>query len=173
MAVTSLGVLTIILGLTLLAFLWTILRSLKQRMTCEGKNLSPAGASESYPRNNRQHRRENICWPVRIESPGGNFTGNIKDLSLSGSFIICQKPLSLKEQFRLIIEAPDQEPMALLAEVVWSNAGVPDDKIVNRGMGIRFIHNTDEACRFFKTAVFGAGLINDPLPQAAHAAETV
>jgi hypothetical protein len=32
----------------------------------------------------------------------------------------------------------------LNAEVVWSNANVPEDKIVNRGMGIRFINNSDD-----------------------------
>jgi hypothetical protein len=35
--------------------------------------------------------------------------------------------------------APNNEPVKASAEVVWSNANVPEDKVVNRGMGVRFI----------------------------------
>jgi hypothetical protein len=27
---------------------------------------------------------------------------------------------------------------------VWSNSNVPEDKVINRGMGIKFIENSDE-----------------------------
>ena len=63
--------------------------------------------------------------------------------------------------------------MSLNSEVVWSNANVPDDKIVNRGMGIRFIHNTDEVRESLKTALSGKFLIGDLLPQATLALRPV
>jgi hypothetical protein len=28
--------------------------------------------------------------------------------------------------------------------VVWSNTNVPEDKVIYRGMGIKFVQNTDE-----------------------------
>ena len=40
---------------------------------------------------------------------------------------------------RIRIELPGGEPLALAAEVVWSNASVPPERVVHRGMGIRFI----------------------------------
>jgi hypothetical protein len=38
---------------------------------------------------------------------------------------------------------PDNEPMKATAQVVWSNANVPEEKVINRGMGIRFIKMSD------------------------------
>ena len=69
----------------------------------------------------------------------------LKDISLGGAFVVCPNPLPLSEKFRISIEPPEQTSLELNAEVVWSNANVPDDKIINRGMGIRFINNPDEA----------------------------
>jgi c-di-GMP-binding flagellar brake protein YcgR len=68
----------------------------------------------------------------------------LKDISLGGAFVVCPNPLPLSEKFRISIEPPEQALLELNAEVVWSNANVPEDKIINRGMGIRFINNTDE-----------------------------
>jgi hypothetical protein len=34
---------------------------------------------------------------------------------------------------------PNNEPVAATAEVAWSNINVPDEKVINRGMGVRFI----------------------------------
>ena len=173
MAITSLAVLSVIMGLIFLAFMWSIIRRYRQRMLVEGKNPSPGVSVESYPGNKRRHERTNICWPVRIENQAGTVAGAIKNISLSGSFVICEKPLALKERFTLTIEAPGQEPRSLLAEVVWSNANVPEDRVVNRGMGVRFIHNSEEACRAFQAAVLDAAMMNDPLPRAAGAGGTV
>jgi hypothetical protein len=50
----------------------------------------------------------------------------------------------LKEQFQLTISAPSQDPFKLNAEVVWSNINVPQDNVIHRGMGVRFIQNTEE-----------------------------
>ena len=52
--------------------------------------------------------------------------------------------MALNEKFRMTIDAPNQKPFPLQAEVVWSNANVPDDKVVHRGMGIRFVENATE-----------------------------
>ncbi len=65
------------------------------------------------------------------------------NISLGGAFICCKKPLPMKEVFRLTMMVPENEPLMATAEVVWSNANVPEEKIVNRGMGVRFIKMSD------------------------------
>jgi hypothetical protein len=34
------------------------------------------------------------------------------------------------------------------AQVVWSNVNVPDEKVINRGMGVRFIKMSDRHIQF-------------------------
>ncbi len=55
--------------------------------------------------------------------------------------MICREPLARQNQFKIIINLPTAEALPLKAEVVWTNANMPLDKVVNRGMGIKFINN--------------------------------
>ena len=110
-----------------------------------GENQPAVGLAEVVIREKRQHERVEIKWPVKIESSHGPITGETKDVSLGGTFIICQKPLPLGESFSLTLYIPDDEPLNITAEVVWSNINVPESKIVTRGMGIRFIKISEEA----------------------------
>jgi len=91
----------------------------------------------------RKHPRADINWPVSMESSDGSMGGEIINISLGGAFICCKKPLPLGEVFRLTMTAPDDEPVLATAEVVWSNVNVPDEKVVNRGMGVRFLKMSD------------------------------
>jgi len=143
----------IIVGILLLGSLWFIIRNIKRRMFYDVKNQSAASLSESYLEEKSQCATADITWPVTIETSGGNISAKTKDLNLGGAFIICQNPFPLKERFRLTIDAPGQEQMTLTSEVIWSNNNVPDDKIVNRGMGIRFLQNVDEDRESLKTAI--------------------
>ena len=77
----------------------------------------------------------------------------LKDISLGGAFVVCPEPLALNDKFKISIRIPDREPLALNAEVVWSNRNMPGDKVVNRGMGIRFIENTEKDRQRLNTAL--------------------
>jgi len=87
----------------------------------------------------RQHPRIDINWPVSIETPEGTIDAEVKNISLAGAFIGCKKPFPIGEVFSLTMTGPDSEPVMATAEVLWSNANVPDEKVINRGMGVRFI----------------------------------
>jgi len=87
----------------------------------------------------RQHARAPIRLPVSIETAEGTITAETKDISLGGAFICCANPLPPKEKFPLAITLPHGRSLALFAEVVWSNTNIPHEKIVNRGMGVRFL----------------------------------
>jgi len=92
----------------------------------------------------RQHARTPIRLPVSIETAEGTITAETKDISLGGAFICCANPLPPKEKFPLALTLPHGGSLTLFAEVTWSNSSVPDEKIVNRGMGIRFVLITDQ-----------------------------
>jgi hypothetical protein len=65
---------------------------------------------------------------------GAVIDGVTKDISPSGAYVCCAKPLRLSEVFDMVIEAPNKRLKAK-AEVVWSNIYGPDDEINPRGMG--------------------------------------
>ena len=88
----------------------------------------------------RKHPRVDINFPVSMETSEGTTAAEVKNISLGGAFICCKKPLPLGEVFRLTMMRPDQEPVTTTAAVVWSNENVPDEKVINRGMGVRFIN---------------------------------
>ena len=101
----------------------------------------------------RRHPRLKISWPAAIEIRHGSIKVRLKDISLGGAFVICRESLSLNEQFRLYVEVPDDETFALNAEVVWSNMNVPEEKVIHRGMGVRFVQNTDAARKRLEEAI--------------------
>ena len=91
-----------------------------------------------------------------MEQPGRHEQVQLKDISLGGAFVVCADPIALKDRFKITITIPDQEPLPLNAEVVWSNANTPLDKVVYRGMGIRFIENEEKERRRLQTAISAA-----------------
>ena len=91
----------------------------------------------------RQHPRADINWPVSMETSNGTIEAEVKNISLGGAFICCKNPLPLGEVFPLTMIGPSDEPVKATAKVVWSNVNVPEEKVVNRGMGVRFIKMSD------------------------------
>ena len=106
--------------------------------------------SQKVVEEKRKHTRDDINWPASIETPDGTVEAEIRNISLGGAFVCCKKPFPLKEVFRLTMIAPDKEPVIATAEVVWSNVNVPDEKVVNRGMGVRFINMSDRHIQLVK-----------------------
>jgi Tfp pilus assembly protein PilZ len=74
-------------------------------------------------------------------------------VGVDSTFVCSQKVLSLGETLLLTIEPPNHKRLTLNAEVVWSNVNVPDEKIINRGMGIRFIQITKDDREFLNQLV--------------------
>ena len=127
-----------------LVFLWFLKTLFKRRVAKNQTNQTAAEIQKTSWEEKRKHPRVSVSWPARMETPEGSLKAQLKDISLGGAFVVCPKPLPLSEKFLIFIEPPEQTPLELNAEVVWSNANVPEDKIINRGMGIRFINNPDE-----------------------------
>jgi Tfp pilus assembly protein PilZ len=106
--------------------------------------------------NKRQHPRVEISWEARLENSDKSQEVILKDISLGGAFVVCQEPLAMQDQLKIIINLPNSEALPLNAEVVWSNANIPLDKVVNRGMGIKFINNEPEDRQQLQEAIDAA-----------------
>jgi len=96
--------------------------------------------------------RAKIQWPVIVQKSTGVIEGVTLNISSTGVFIGCRRPLRLNEVFDMVITAPDQD-IGVKAEVVWSNKYGPDDHITPRGMGVRFLDISEENQRFISKAV--------------------
>lgn len=140
---TSMGIgAAIFAGLIVFWFFHTFI---KRKLSSEQSVQLPNNSQRANGKDLRRHPRMKVAWPAAMEIPHGSIRVRLKDISLGGAFIICGESLPLNEKFRLYVEAPDEETFALNAEVVWSNMNVPEEKIIHRGMGVRFVQNTEAA----------------------------
>ena len=102
---------------------------------------------------NRQHPRLDISWPLTMDTSSGKAEGTLTNISMGGAFIACSEPLYLYERFSFTINLPEAKGMVINAEVLWSNVNVADDMIQTRGMGIRFVDNTDDVRAFLNHTI--------------------
>ena len=135
---------------------WFIFIYLKKRLTADQSNQGFSAATKFSWEEKRQHPRVAISWQTFLEKSQQRREVQLKDISLGGAFVICQEPLALQDQFKITFNLPDQAPLQLNAEVVWSNVNIPRDKVVNRGMGIRFIKNEEKTRQLLQDAINAA-----------------
>ena len=135
-----------------LAFLvvWIVHYFWKMSNRADINSLASAKLRQTGGEEKRKHPRVDINWPVSIETAYGTIPAEVKNISLGGAFICCKKPLQLRKVFRMTMIGPENEPVIATAQVVWSNANVPEDKVVNRGMGVRFIKMSDRHIQLVK-----------------------
>ena len=91
----------------------------------------------------RKDPRADINRPVSMETSGGTIEAEARNISLGGALICCKKPFPIGEVFRLTMIGPDSEPLTATMKVARSNVNLPPEKVVNRGMGVRFIRMSD------------------------------
>jgi hypothetical protein len=91
----------------------------------------------------RVHPRANLKWTVSLELDGKLTEGVTKDISEGGAYVCCSTPLGPKEEFSMVINAPEKQ-LYVTAEVVWASTFGIDDEITPKGMGVRFMNITGE-----------------------------
>ncbi len=114
------------------------------RMRSDKAQNLPAAMPNAVHVERRQYERADITLPAMIETPEAIIHAQTNNISLGGAFVRYWNPLPLGEKFRLTITLPNSHSLTVNAEVVWSNAKVPEQKIVHRGMEIRFVHITKD-----------------------------
>ena len=87
----------------------------------------------------RTSSRTSVDWPVKITTPEDSMEGEVQNVSSTGAFILCGKPLNPKETCSLKIEMPGGRTQEIDAGVVWSTPPGADDESRLRGMGVRFL----------------------------------
>jgi Tfp pilus assembly protein PilZ len=100
----------------------------------------------------RMHPRASLKWTVSLELDGKLTEGVTKDISEGGAYVCCPTPLGPKEEFSMVINAPEKQ-LNVTAEVVWANTYGIDDEITPKGMGVRFMNITGEDRRIIARAV--------------------
>jgi len=137
----------------MVVLIWWLNAYLRKRILSDQGAHAPVKSHETVQEERRQQPRGDFTVPVRVETSSGTIEAETKNISLVGAFVCCQKVLPVGETFLLTIEPPNHKPLSLNAGVVWSNINVPDEKIVNRGMGIRFIQITKDDREFLNQLV--------------------
>ena len=127
-----------------LVLFWFVSMYLKKRLASDQAAQSHTPSTKTSWEEKRRNPRVAVSWQALIEMTGQTDNVQLKDISLGGAFVVCAEPLALNDKFKISIRIPNRELLLLNAEVVWSNSNVPADRVVNRGMGIRFIENTEE-----------------------------
>jgi len=123
---------------------WFVSMYLKKRFASNKPAQGYTPSTRTSWEEKRRHPRIAISWQASIEISGQTDKVQLKDISLGGAFVVCTEPLALNDKLKISIRIPNQEPLSLNAEVVWSNRNMPAERVVNRGMGIRFIENTEK-----------------------------
>jgi hypothetical protein len=77
---------------------------------------------------NRVYPRARLKWAVSAKVDGKVIEGVTKDISVSGAYVCCAKPLRLNVVLDMVIKAPDKS-LSVKAEVVWSNIYGPSGLI--------------------------------------------
>lgn len=104
------------------------------------------------------HRAE-PNWPASLEtSMGKTAEASITSVTHGSAFIKTTAKMSIGEKFQLTIHLPDRSPLQLRAEVIWSNMHLPPEKVVNRGMGVRFIEVGEDAICLVRDTIHQHGL---------------
>lgn len=125
---------------------------------------TPASARRINWEEKRTEPRLAVSWNASFAAPHGPGHVQLKDISRGGAFVVCPAPLPLSERFQIVVDLPDGTPLTLNAEVVWSNANVPADMVVNRGMGVRFVDNDASKRQLLTDAI--SSLVAAPQPPA-------
>ena len=89
-------------------------------------------------RKKRRNIRVPIDWPAVVRYPNGSIVAELENISASGAFIRCVKPLRPKERFKLHVVVPNHRPLSASAEVAWLHVCCDDKDLPPCGMGIRF-----------------------------------
>ena len=134
------GGMVCILGIILLSVVYYFW---KLHSSSEFESSTSMSVRQTAGPEKREHPRIDINWAALLETAGGKIEAQIKNISLGGAFICCKNPLSIGEVFPLTMHGPNDEPVMATAKVVWSNINVPQEKVVNRGMGVRFLNMSD------------------------------
>jgi hypothetical protein len=96
---------------------------------------------------NRQHPRVKVNWPITINTPQGPIAGVTKNISAGGAFVCIRKSLKPDEEL-LLSNSPVRPLMSRLsigAKVTRQNIEKLDNETLSLSMGVQFTRFSGEA----------------------------
>jgi len=136
-----------------LIIFWFFHRFIKRSLGTDQSLQAVGNARNKHQKEKRRYPRMEVAWLAAMEMGQASIKVRLKDISRGGAFVICQEPVPLNEKLRIYIEASNQDTFALNAEVVWSNMNMPQEKVIHRGFGIKFVQNTSAARNRLEEAI--------------------
>lgn len=96
---------------------------------------------------NRQHPRVKVNWPVTINTPQGPIAGVTKNISAGGAFVCIQKSLRPDEELLLSNShvRPWMSRLSIGAKVTRRNVEKLDNETLSLNMGVQFTKLSGEA----------------------------
>lgn len=136
--------------LVFLIIIWVCYYFLKAGKNPDFDSPTSVVLPQTSKESQRKHPRTNVHWSVSMETSDGIVEAEVKNISLGGAFICCERPLLVGEVFHLTMMVPDNEPIEATAKAVWSNVHIPKEKVIYRGMGVQFIKMSDRHIQFVR-----------------------
>lgn len=134
---------TIILGVVLFLAFKLISRA-KNRASGAKTGESLLGFQLDTPTETQDRDRRKLICPALLKKSQGIMKTSLREITLSGAFLTCPNPLPVGETFQLKIITDSPQPLQFDAEVLWNNKNVSPDKIINRGMKVRFLQLSND-----------------------------
>jgi hypothetical protein len=127
-----------VIVIVLTAFIFIVMKMLsrlkpRHEMVSSGAAF---GAATLKDQAGPELKRLGGTYPVSVRFGKERFQAEAKEISLAGAFIVCDQPLAVGEDLELALKLA--EPVGLHATVTWNNCNVPREKVVVRGMRVRF-----------------------------------
>ncbi len=141
----------IMMGAALIALFILIFMFLKKRRPAEKETTTSTFTGLPLEKDVQREfftPRVKTDWVVIIETSEGTVEAIAGNMSIGSIFIACENPLEIKDRLKMSIHVPDRGPIDVTAEVTWNNKNHPADRVVCRGMGVRFVEISAEDRRF-------------------------
>jgi len=87
----------------------------------------------------RTHPRIEVSWPVQILTDQETIEGEVLNVSSTGLYIRCEKPLELNEIFRMVVKPDNHEEVEIQGQIVWSSFYAVDETDAPVSLGISLI----------------------------------
>ena len=107
-------------------------------------NASLIGFQFDDPADKQNFERKKLICPVLLKKPQGIMKTSLKELTPNGAFLTCPNPPPIGEVFPVKIIMENQAALKFDAEVLWNNNNVSADKIIHRGMKVRFLQLSND-----------------------------
>jgi hypothetical protein len=143
-----------------LCLVFFIIYKILSRIKKQAQAHMEGGKSEAFklasPAKPPSVERLRLACPALIERPQGFTKVGIKEITINGAFVTCPKPLPVGDNFQIKIIFEKEKFLTLKADVLWNNENVPQDKVVARGMKVRFLQLTPDERQILKDIVWGS-----------------